>query len=63
MTIELEDGGRATASFFVTKGRLFIFESIVPEGGDLDSPAPGRYVQTVIFNIDWDWSVWPPVPR
>lgn len=63
LTKELEDGGRATASLFVTKGRLYIFESVVPGGGDIESPAPGRFVQTVIFNIDWDWSVWPPVPR
>ena len=62
-TDEIEDGGRATASLFVTKGRLYIFESVVPGGGDIESPAPGRFVQTVIFNIDWDWSVWPPVPR
>lgn len=63
LTVDVEDGTRSTASIFLTKGNLFIFESIVPVGGDFDSPAPGRYVQSVIFNIDWDWSVWPPVPR
>ena len=63
LTVDTEDGTRATASFFLTKGYLFIFESVIPVGGDVDSPAPGRYVQSVIFNIDWDWSVWPPIPR
>ena len=63
LTIDREDGSRATGAFFTTLGRLYIFEAIIPAGGDMDGPNPGRFVQTVIYNIDWDWSVWPPVPR
>jgi len=63
LTIDREDGSRATASFFTTRGRLYIFEASVAAGGDVDGPNPGRFVQTVIYNIDWDWSIWPPVPR
>jgi hypothetical protein len=63
LTIDKEDGSRATASFFTTRGRLYIFEVSIAAGGDLEGPNPGRFVQTVIYNINWDWSVWPPVPR
>jgi hypothetical protein len=63
LTIDKQDGSRATASFFTTLGRLYIFEASIDAGGDLNGPNPGRFVQTVIYNIDWDWSIWPPVPR
>ncbi len=63
LTIDKEDGSRATASFFTTLGRLYIFEAVIAAGGDMAGPNPGRFVQTVIYNIDWDWSIWPPVPR
>jgi len=63
MTIDKEDGARATAAFFSNGGRLYIFESEIPAGGDLEDPNPGRFVQSVLFRIELDWSVWPPVPR
>lgn len=63
LTIDKEDGSRATASFFENGGRLYIFEATIPPGGDLEDPNPGRFVQSVLFRIDLDWSVWPPVPR
>lgn len=63
LTIDKEDGGRDTAVFFVNGGKLYIFESSIPAGGDLEDPNPGRFVQSVLFRIDLDWSVWPPVPR
>ena len=63
LTIDKEDGSRSTAAFFTTRGNLYIFEATIPPGGDMEGPNPGRFVQTVIYNIDWDWSVWPPVPR
>ena len=53
------DGGRVTAAFYLTKGKLFLFEATIPPGGDKGSPFSGRFVDSVAFNLDRDWSVVP----
>jgi hypothetical protein len=53
------DGSRVTAAFYLTKGKLFLFEVTIPPGGDKGSPFSGRFVDSVAFNLDRDWSVVP----
>jgi len=53
------DGSRVTAAFYLTKGKLFLFEATIPPGGDKGSPFSGRFVDSVAFNLDRDWSVVP----
>jgi hypothetical protein len=63
LSIVKEDGSHATAAFFATRGNLYIFEAIASADSDASDPGPGRFAQSVLFNIELDWSVWPPVPR
>ena len=48
--VDLPDNkGRATGAFFFTNGRLIALEATVPANGNLASPDPGRFVDSVAF--------------
>jgi hypothetical protein len=44
--------GRATGAFYFTKGRLIVLEAtVLPAHGKLDSPDPGRFVDSIAFAL------------
>jgi hypothetical protein len=43
--------GRSTGAFYFTKGKLFVFETTVPANGNLASPDPDRFIDSVSFNV------------
>ena len=49
--VDLPDNkGRSTAAFYFTKGRLIGLEAtVLPGHGNLASPEPGRFVDSVVF--------------
>jgi hypothetical protein len=51
MVVELPGNkGRATGAFYFTKGRLISLEAtVLPARGNLDSPDPGRFVDSIAF--------------
>jgi len=50
--IDLPDNkGRSTGAFYFTKGKLFLFETTVPANGNLASPDPDRFIDSVSFNL------------
>jgi hypothetical protein len=51
ITEDRPDGARSTKVLYLTKGKLYIFQSLVPKGGDFGSPVAGRFVDSVIFNL------------
>lgn len=53
------DGSRIVAAFYLTKGYLFLFETLIPAGGDKGSPLSGRFVDSVSFDLERDWSLVP----
>ncbi len=53
------DGSRVVAAFYLTKGILFLFETVIPAGGDKGSPLSGRFVDSVSFNLERDWNIVP----
>jgi hypothetical protein len=54
ITIELpKNGGRDTAAFYFTKGKMVVLEAtVLPANGDYASPDPGRFIDSVTFNVD-----------
>src|SRR5262249_8561448 len=42
-----ENKGRSTGVFYFTKGRLIMLEATVPAHGNLASPDPGRFIDSV----------------
>jgi hypothetical protein len=54
ITIDLpNNGGRALAAFYFTKGRLYIMRAtVLPANGDYATPDAGRFIDSVTFNLD-----------
>jgi hypothetical protein len=59
ITEDLMDGSRTVTAIYLTKDRLYIFEALIPAGGDKQSPLTGRFIDSVVFNLDRDWNVVP----
>jgi len=50
IVVDLPDKkGRATGAFYFTKGKLISLEATVPANGNLTSPDPGRFIDSVAF--------------
>jgi len=51
IVVELPNNkGRTTGAFYFTRGRLFSLEAtVLPAHGDLGSPDPGRFVDSIAF--------------
>ena len=48
-----KDGGRTTAAFYFTKGKLITLEAtVLPANGDYATPDAGRFIDSVTFNLD-----------
>ena len=50
LVVDLPDNkGRTTGAFYFTKGRLIMLEATVPANGNLASPDPGRFIDSIAF--------------
>src|SRR5262245_8890313 len=50
IVVDLPDNkGRSTGVFYFTKGKLIMLEATVPANGNLASPDPGRFIDSVSF--------------
>ena len=51
MTVDLpKNGGRTTAAFYFTDGKLIVLEAtVLPANGDYTSPDPGRFIDSIAF--------------
>jgi len=50
MVVELPDNkGRVSGAFYFTRGRLVALEATVPARGNLASPDPGRFLDSIAF--------------
>ena len=54
ITVDLpNNGGRALAAFYFTKGRLYIMQAtVLPANGDYATPDAGRFIDSITFNLD-----------
>jgi hypothetical protein len=53
MVVEHPDNkGRTTGAFYFNKGKLIALEAtVLPAHGDFGSPDPGRFVDSLVFNL------------
>jgi hypothetical protein len=53
MVVDLPDSkGRVSGAFYFTKGRLVALEATVPARGNLASPDPGRFIDSIAFVLN-----------
>ena len=60
ITEDLADGSRTVGVFYLTKNKLYIFDVKIPATNDKNTPASGRFIDSVVFNLDRDWNQPPP---
>ena len=50
MVVDLPDNkGRVSGAFYFTRGKLVALEATVPARGNLASPDPGRFIESIAF--------------
>lgn len=54
ITVDLpKNGGRTTAAFYFTKGKMYVLEAtVLPANGDYATPDAGRFIDSITFNLD-----------
>jgi len=63
VTVMTPDGGKKITEFYLVNGKLLMFEGIITPKGDLENPEAARFQDSIVFNLDRDWTVPPPLPK
>jgi hypothetical protein len=62
VTVLTKDGGRKITELYLVNGKLLMFEGIITPKGDLENPEAARFQDSIMFNLDRDWTIPPPLP-
>ena len=63
VTTMTKDGGKKITELYLVSGKLLMFEGIITPKGDVENPEAARFQDSIVFNLDRDWTVPPPLPR
>lgn len=62
VVVMTKDGGKKISELYLVGGRLLMFEGIISPKGDIGNPEAARFQDSILFNLDRDWTVPPPLP-
>ena len=62
VTVLTKDGGKKITELYLVNGRLLMFEGIITPRGDLENPEAARFQDSIMFNLERDWNIPPPLP-
>src|SRR5579864_1687341 len=62
VTVLTKDGGKKITELYLVNGKLLMFEGIITPKGDLENPEAARFQDSIMFNLDRDWTIPPPLP-
>ena len=57
-----KDGGKKISELYLVGGRLLMFEGVISPKGDIGNPEAARFQDSILFNLDRDWTIPPPLP-
>ncbi len=63
VTVLTKDGGKKITELYLVNGKLLMFEGIITPNGDLENPEAARFQDSIVFNLDRDWTIPPPLPK
>jgi hypothetical protein len=63
VSVMTPDGGKKITEFYLVNGKLLMFEGIITPKGDLENPEAARFQDSIVFNMDRDWTIPPPLPK
>ncbi|HEX3484173.1 MAG TPA: hypothetical protein VHT51_03875 [Micropepsaceae bacterium] len=62
VTTLTKDGGKKITELYLVNGKLLMFEGIITPKGDIENPEAARFQDSILFNLDRDWTIPPPLP-
>ncbi len=62
VVVMTKDGGKKISELYLVGGRLLMFEGVISPKGDLGNPEAARFQDSILFNLDRDWTIPPPLP-
>jgi hypothetical protein len=62
VTVMTKDGGKKISELYLVNGKLLMFQGIITPKGDLENPEAARFQDSILFNLERDWTVPPPLP-
>ena len=62
VTVMTKDGGKKITELYLVNGKLLMFEGIITPKGDIENPEAARFQDSIVFNLDRDWTIPPPLP-
>lgn len=63
VAVQTKDGGKKITELYLVNGKLLMFEGIITPKGDLENPEAARFQDSIVFNLDRDWTIPPPLPK
>jgi hypothetical protein len=63
VTTMTKDGGKKITELYLVNGKLLMFEGIITPKGDVENPEAARFQDSIVFNLDRDWTIPPPLPK
>jgi hypothetical protein len=62
VTVMTKDGGKKISELYLVNGLLLMFEGIITPKGDIENPEAARFQDSILYNLDRDWNIPPPLP-
>jgi len=62
VTVLTKDGGKKISELYLVNGLLLKFEGIITPKGDIENPEAARFQDSILYNLDRDWNIPPPLP-
>jgi hypothetical protein len=62
VTVLTKDGGKKISELYLVNGLLLKFEGIITPKGDVENPEAARFQDSILYNLDRDWNIPPPLP-
>jgi hypothetical protein len=63
IAVKTRAGGMKITEVYMTGGRLMEFQGSIAPGGDLGNPDIARFHDSILYNMDRDWTIPPPLPK
>jgi hypothetical protein len=62
VSVMTKEGAKKISEVYLVNGKLLIFDGINSPKGDIGNPEAARFQDSIMFNLERDWTIPPPLP-
>ena len=62
VSVMTKEGAKKISEVYLVNGKLLIFDGIISPKGDIGNPEAARFQDSIMFNLERDWTIPPPLP-